>query len=137
MKRLLLMSLPCFLFLLPLFTKAQLTEITQPGKTLYVTSNRIEMIPGAKKYLQKGCWYIVNNPDSADFVIKIQTKRIPFVGMFAHASFIDPHTKKVLFKTGTSNTIMRVTFNNKRAVLKKLIRRRILVLCYSYKADQF
>jgi hypothetical protein len=125
------------LFIFPLFTNAQTTDFIKPGNAIYVTSNHPEMIQKARKYLQPGCWKLVDTPQNADFVVKIKAKRIVFVGMFAHALFIDPATKKILWKSRTSNTVMRVTFNNKRAVLKKLIRRRLLPLCYTYKATEY
>lgn len=104
-------------------------DLTKPGNKVYVTSNQKDMIDRARKLVKEGCWKVVTNPKDADFVIKIEAKRIVTQGMFAYALFLEPTTKEVLFKTGTSNTTMRATLDNKGAVLKKLIRRRVLPLC--------
>jgi hypothetical protein len=104
-------------------------DLTKPGNKVYVTSNRKEMIDRARKLVKEGCWKVVANPKDADFVIKVEAKRIVTQGMFAYALFLEPSTKEVLLKTGTSSTTWRMTFDNKGAVLKKLIRRRVLPLC--------
>lgn len=104
-------------------------ELVKPGSNVYVTSNRKEMIKRARNLVKEGCWTVVADPKEADFVIKVEARRIVTQGMFAYALFLQPTTKEVLLKTGTSRTTWRITLDNKGAVLKKLIRRRVIPLC--------
>lgn len=132
MKNLFLVFIPLFLSksLIAGDPKAEkLKTLTKPGTKVYFTANKKEMVRPGKAILSEGCWTIVNNPKDADLVIKVEARRIVSVGMFAFAEFIDPVTKDIIYKTKGSNTAMRMTFSQKKAVLKKLIRRRVLPLC--------
>jgi hypothetical protein len=129
------------LFLVPVITFAgdpkieKLKQLIKPGNKVYVYASEENYKENAVSILREGCWQIVSSPEDADFIIKFEVKRIPTIGLFAHALFLDPGNKEVIYKTGGSNTSMRMTFNQKRAIFIKLIRRRILPLCDTTKLE--
>lgn len=106
----------------------KLKQLIKPGNKVFITATNDKAKKHAKKLLRHKCWTIVDNADSADFVLKVYEK-MTFVDYFAYAVVIDPKTKEQLYKTGTTNTMMRVTFRAKKAAVSKLISKKIAPMC--------
>jgi len=118
---------------LPLFAQEQdpqqLKELIKPGSKIFISSNKPVLIKYAKSFLKEGCWIVVNDPKQADLRLKIKATYNWFFGYWARGLFVDPKTDSTMYQTRNSNTVMSFSFNGKRAVMKKLVMRRILPLC--------
>lgn len=88
-----------------------------PHKRVYNTSvNRMEKLG----------WQVVDNRAEADFVLNIDVKWIPVLGdRRARAYFIDPVSNDTLFATKRVTTLSTVTFVPRKAVVKRLFKKRI------------
>jgi hypothetical protein len=106
----------------------KLKQLIKPGNKIFITATNEKAKKHAKKLLRHKCWTIVDKADSADFVLKVYEK-LAFLDYFAFAAIIDPKTKEQLYKTGSTNTLMRVTFRAKKAAINKLIAKKIAPMC--------
>ena len=106
----------------------RLKQLVKPGNRVFITATNEKAKRHTKKLLKHECWTIVSNADSADFVLKVYEK-MTFLDYFAYAAIIDPTTKEELYRTPTTNTLMRMTFSAKKAAVKKLIKRKVIPMC--------
>ncbi|MCG8581714.1 MAG: hypothetical protein MI866_17450 [Bacteroidales bacterium] len=110
-----------------LFAQSQsFDEVTKQGNKVFIVAPDDASVIHATNALNYwGYWKVVEEKADADFVLQFKYKNQAFGDKKGYAVFIDKSSDKELRQTKTVNTGMSMDFNTKRAVITKIVNKRI------------
>ncbi|MCU4173566.1 hypothetical protein [Carboxylicivirga sp. N1Y90] len=103
----------------------EFSELTLKGNNVFIEAPDEASVTHATNALEFwGYWTIVKDKTKANFILKFTYKNQAFGDKKGYATFLSIDNKE-LKKTKTVNTGMSMDFNTKRAVITKLVSKRI------------
>jgi len=96
--------------------------LTQKGNKVFIDSHDKSAIIHASNTMKEwGYWVLVDEEKDADFILRINFKRIAPGTYHGFAQFVEPEGNVVLKSTREVNGVANVDLNGKRVFIKKLI----------------
>ncbi len=102
----------------------RLKQISQKGTKVYVTANEDYTQDFVKTLLKnKEHWQVVENKSEADIVFDVKSRYIFLNDKSALGTVYDARTGEKIYTTKRVNTLARFTFQTRKGVVRKLIRK--------------
>lgn len=110
----------------PLDKNELLNLIKTPNVAVYVSCSDAASVIHAKNALQSATfWNLVNEKDTAQFIVRFTFVGIGLGDKKGKAQFLDPKTEALIFETNTVNTAFSWDVNTKRGVIDKIVNKEI------------
>ncbi|BAX82445.1 hypothetical protein [Labilibaculum antarcticum] len=102
------------------------SQLTKAENKVFIEStDKNGTIHATKALASWGYWIITDDKEEADFILNFTYRFVGVGDVFGYVEFLNPENGNIMKTTKEVNSMMSMDFNSKRAVIKKLVKKRI------------